>query len=72
MSHVANDRCLHKISRAAWVNQDASHIKVSYLYGQDEGIAMWLQCPGGVYWWENDCSIYGARAPLQLVQARWN
>ena len=24
---------------------------------------MWLQCPGGVYWWENDCSIYGVRTP---------
>ena len=63
MSHVANDRCLYKVGRAAWVNQDMPHIEVTYFQGQNEGVAMWLQCPGGIYRWENDCPIYGVRPP---------
>ena len=37
---------------------------------------MWLQYPGGVYWWENDCPIYGARPPpvipgrMELTRSR--
>ena len=61
--HVANNQCLHKIGRAARVNQDVSYVEVSYFQGHDEGVVVRLQYPGGIYWWGNDCPIYGAGAP---------